>query len=59
MTNRKLMGALVQTIEALNLPELNNMVLAWDCDLCGTVMTDEKACTKCGYTWDQKCERWP
>lgn len=35
------------------------MVIAWDCDECGTVMDEsEQACTNCGFTYAQKCANW-
>lgn len=66
MTNATLRQRLAATIEALSIAELTmeTIVLAWDCDVCQTVMNDvngetQPKCTKCGYTWEQKCERWP
>lgn len=45
------------------LPDVE-MTFGWDCDVCGTLCEDEngkslQACQHCGYTWKQKCERWP
>lgn len=62
MANKKLIKQVEELHEKL-LPGVE-MRFEWDCDECSTLCVDKNgkslnACPNCGYTWKQKCERWP